>query len=656
MYNQIEPYAVTLLQVPQPICYSSLYIWYLKVLPIKNDRDGRLLPATHFFYSFVNPLSLERITRLPPLLTDLQSIQQTSGASLYYTTYTTSETVNELCGNFPGAGSEVPDEHTTFEVKSDPTLPDVTTIPTAPVTNPEFLTNTTFAPIKSVFEIVGTSIVSEDIPNDNDAYAYVSSPLISTPLTETKPKDCATGWEASTFEQKESDDSTDKHNRRLISNSNLDIEKVEAFFGVKMETKLKKLPTESAHTTAPWAAPYWPTYQDSINVVWSPGNPSASAKYAMAFGKNVTKFMDNISAKYGIDSRINARQCSESAQCAGTDIASNCSKREGESTGRCVPTWFGICHAWAGAAISEPEPECPVTHNGVTFQPLDLKGLVSVIYDDTKVGTVFTGARFRTGTTERDAYGRSKDPALRDMNPGFFHIVATNILGKLKSSFIVDVSAGREVWNQPVRGFKVFEQTAMSLKEAAQTFYGLEKYPWNEAAKSIVYVKTRLSWIVESYEDGPLVSSKKIDQYTNGMYYYYLLELNKKGLIVGGEWVYNSDVDHPDFMWLIRTKPAPDAVTSTGISYSEVSMLLKKAVKCSKSPSSSTGGNQNTTFPATEALGNVNPAIPLVNNTVDPNNQDRNNSSGNNPNVQGSNSQGGQIRTDSTNTSSSQTP
>ncbi|KAJ8509130.1 hypothetical protein ON010_g18799 [Phytophthora cinnamomi] len=242
--------------------------------------------------------------------------------------------------------------------------------------------------------------------------------------------------------------------------------------------------------------------------------------------------------------------------------------------------WFGICHAWAPAAILEAEPNCPVTHNGVTFQPLDIKALISSVYDGAGVGTVFTGARFNGGTDSTDEYGRHSNNAFRDLNPAYFHIASANLLGNLKATFVVDVTAGAEVWNQPVRGFKVYEQTSMTPKKAAQTFYGLQKYPWNAAAKKIVYVKSRLSWIVETYTDGGLVASGEINKYTTGKYYTYLLELDSAGNIIGGEWVYDSDEDHPDFLWLPKAKPAANTVTSVGLSYADVSMLLKKSAAC----------------------------------------------------------------------------
>nr|AAP70477.1 transglutaminase elicitor M81C [Phytophthora infestans] len=515
-------------------------------------------------------------------------LQQTAATSLFYDPETISGTDGTISGKFPARGAEVADQDCTFTVEVDPTLPDIATISTVPVTYPGLLANLTTVPSEPLFTKVGTAVLSEPIPAiDADQDSYVgkstSTPVtvpdtktgVSTPSIVKSATDCATGWEDSSTTQAKME-----KKRRLEANSNKDIAKLEAYFGTKMETTLKNLPTKAVHTPSPWAGPYWPTYQDSINVVWSQGQPSPAEKYAKAFGKDVTAFMDAVSKKNGIDSHSGRKKCTSKNDCASLTDGSECAIRPGKSSGYCIPTWFGICHAWAPAAILEAEPNCPVTYNGVTFQPMDLKALISSVYDGARVATVFTGARFNGGEDSTDEYGRHSSNAYRDLNPAYFHIANGNILGKLNSTYVADVTAGAEVWNQPVRGFKVYEQTKMSLKKAAQTFYGLQKYPWNSAAKSIVYVKSRLSWIFETYTDGGLVSSGAINQYTTGQYYHYLLELDSAGEIIGGEWVYGSDDDHPDFLWLPKAKPAANTVTSIGLSYADVSMLLQKSLSC----------------------------------------------------------------------------
>ncbi|KAI9982027.1 hypothetical protein PInf_009819 [Phytophthora infestans] len=526
-------------------------------------------------------------------------LQQTAATSLFYDPETISGTDGTISGKFPARGAEVADQDCTFTVEVDPTLPDIATISTVPVTYPGLLANLTTVPSEPLFTKVGTAVLSEPIPAiDADQDSYVgkstSTPVtvpdtktgVSTPSIVKSATDCATGWEDSSTTQAKME-----KKRRLEANSNKDIAKLEAYFGTSMETTLKNLPTKGVRTPSPWAGPYWPTYQDSINVQWSEGEASPAEKYAKAFGLDVTDFMNKVSEDNGIDSMSKRPKCTSNNDCANLTDGSGCGIRAGQTSGYCIPTWFGICHAWTPASILEAEPNCPVTHNGVTFHPMDLKALISDIYDGASVSTVFTGTRFNGGSDTVDEYGRHSSAAYRDLNPAFFHIITTNLIGKLNATFIADVTAGSEVWNQPVRGFKVFEQTEMSLEEGAQTFYGLEKYPWNAAAKSLVYVKMRFSWIFETYTDGGLVASGEVDKFTTGAYYTYLLEMDDDGKIIGGEWVYKSDEDHPDFIWFPKAKPAADTVTSIGLSYADVSMLLEKSVACSDSSASSTAGS-----------------------------------------------------------------
>ncbi|TYZ59502.1 hypothetical protein PybrP1_002705 [[Pythium] brassicae (nom. inval.)] len=175
-------------------------------------------------------------------------------------------------------------------------------------------------------------------------------------------------------------------------------------------------------------------------------------------------------------------------------------------------------------------------------------------------------------------FGRHPDPRYRDLGAGFFHLAVTNILGKLRKAFIVDVAAGREVWNQPVRSYQVLEETPMTLEQGALTHFGVNTYPFNAAATSLVYVVTRFSWVTEALEDGPLQLAQDLSRYTKSADYSYLLELNDDDEIIGGEWVDRSLSEHPDFMWLPQRTPSPDTVSRAGVSYTNVQQLLKASV------------------------------------------------------------------------------
>ncbi|KAG3195096.1 hypothetical protein PC128_g8774 [Phytophthora cactorum] len=539
---------------------------------------------------------------------DVETTATVSPSKTGVTTSTTSPSVDETSSSTTSKSGIT--AATTAPSTSSSSVAGSLTEETASTTSPSTKTGVTTA---STASTTSTSVAGS---SDVETTATVSPSKTGVTTSTTAPSvddaskeepNCATGWEEESSRKLRHSPMSGRglqekieKKRQLEANTNKDIAKLEAYFGTSMEMTLANLPTVGVHTPSPWPGPYWPTYQDGINVIWSAGEPSPAEKYATAFGLDVDDFMDKVSADNGIDSMSSHTVCSSDSDCSSLTDGSSCAIRAGKSSGYCIPTWYGICHAWAPAAMLEEEPKCAVTYNGVTFQPMDLKALISDVYDGASVSTVFTGTRFNGGTDSTDEYGRHSSDAYRDLNPAYFHVAASNLLGKLNATFVADVTAGSEVWNQPVRGFKVYEQTAMTLEEAASTFYGLEEYPWNAAAKSIVYVKTRLSWIFETYTDGGLVSSGKVDSYTTGAYYTYLLEMDDDGTIIGGEWVYDSDDDHPDFIWFPKATPAADTVTSIGLSYADVSMLLAKSVACEGSSSGSVDAGASASASASE--------------------------------------------------------
>ncbi|GAB9469143.1 Transglutaminase elicitor protein [Globisporangium polare] len=473
--------------------------------------------------------------------------------SIEYNPTTPGDTVC-LGPSHPAFGAYQPASSTiTAVIKVDPELPDVSSLTNVSVADPTLLANSTAT--HKVVELGRSLDDDDDDFTDDDITSYGSAP--------GKVSSAAYG-------------------RRNLEASSDDIRKLETFFKTKMETGLKKLPTKGVIIPAPWPSSYWPIYQDGINAVWSPGNASASEKYAKAYGLNVNQFTEAVSKSTGILSQSTRPACKADSDCSRLKDGSACGKRKGASSGYCIPTWFGICHAWSPAAILEPEPKCSVTQNGVTFQPFDIKALVTDIYDGAAVETVFTGVRYNGGNEAKDRWGRHTDAAYRDLGAGYFHIALTNIMGKFKKGFVVDVTAGAEVWNQPVRGFQVKEQRRFKPSEAAKNFYATSTYPFNTRAKSIVYVKTRMSWIVEAVEDGPLVETGRVDAYTTGADYTYLLELDASGNIIGGEWLWGSNDNHPDFLWFPTGTPALSSVTKTGLSYKNVKDLITRSSKCQK--------------------------------------------------------------------------
>ncbi|CAH0491680.1 unnamed protein product [Peronospora farinosa] len=499
---------------------------------------------------------------------------------------------------------EVPTKTCEYKSVPDLTLPDLSTIPSIDALYPDLLSNQSAIP-DAVYLKAGINVVISDYTDDLDAYTYATSgavpnlvtqgsSIVPATMTDTKsPTDCATGWDKPITLNTDNSivsgnmvEETTHVGRRLTENDNVQIVALEKYFHKKMVRILADLPTEASYKNTPWGGPYWAAYEDSINVnIFKTEYFPVSAKYATAFNLNVKDFMDKISKEEGIDQEFLGNTvktpCSTQETCNKLKDGSVCSKRKGQNSGYCFQMWWGMCNSWASAAILEPEPQCVVKYNNVSFRPIEIKALLTYVYERAQVDHVAAGARCSNLKEEKDEFGRSTSPCFNDMNPGFVHIAIANIIGLLGKTFIVDVEPGLPVWNHPLRGYKVLEQTKMSLEDAARNFYGRKQYPWNANAKSIVYMKTRVTWITEAKDDGPLVSTGAIDKFTKGNVLSYLLEMDDHGTIIGGEWLHKSLTDHPDFMWFPTRKPADKFVLKNGMRYDNVIKLLKKSVACS---------------------------------------------------------------------------
>ncbi|HIA01280.1 MAG TPA: hypothetical protein EYN66_05135, partial [Myxococcales bacterium] len=185
-----------------------------------------------------------------------------------------------------------------------------------------------------------------------------------------------------------------------------------------------------------------------------------------------------------------------------------------------------------------------------------------------------------------------------DTNAGTFHVVITNMLGIQKRAFVEDRTFDDQVWNQPVRSFEVTLNSEMSSKKANELIGvsdGSSSYKFNAGAVSYRHIKTTLKYISESnqHTDGNLEST--IDVYTHVDKYEYVLEMDKHGRIVGGEWVGTSKTAHPDFIWVPTQKKDVEVAKNssftpgTGITWADVKMLLEKSLE-EDEPTATPGG------------------------------------------------------------------
>ncbi len=224
------------------------------------------------------------------------------------------------------------------------------------------------------------------------------------------------------------------------------------------------LPLSGTTDITPWPGDYWPTYQDSINRRWDGSSSlSPAEKWEQAFGR--PGFAKFVSQQYGILANLSRKECTTYSDCTATKDGSSCAIPRGETKGRCIPTWWGICPGWAAAANSEQAPRHPVTKNGVTFYPGDIEALLSLLYAEGRPRVAFLSERCNERDLPTDLRGRIADAECRDMNPASYHVTAANMIGLRKKGFVVDHKAGYEVWNQPVRGFRVTNAVNNKLVE-----------------------------------------------------------------------------------------------------------------------------------------------------------------------------------------------
>lgn len=245
--------------------------------------------------------------------------------------------------------------------------------------------------------------------------------------------------------------------------------------------------------------------------------------------------------------------------------------------------WEGICHGWAQAAINFPEPE-PVTLTNqagikVPFGSSDVKALLAMHEAYNYKGEVFAFAGRRckvNGKVEGEGDDRDRpehrafpaaelanSPDCKDVNPGAFHVIISNMLGILGKGFVADIDRFNDVWNQPITSYKstiVGEEAVEPGMRAA----GVARRVRIKMA--MTYGEELKFYTPELAAAGNLnfVSKKPVTLTPHQKFltrnYEYILEINAAGNVVGGTWITST---RPDFMWMygrsktFKNGPAP---------------------------------------------------------------------------------------------------
>jgi hypothetical protein len=216
-----------------------------------------------------------------------------------------------------------------------------------------------------------------------------------------------------------------------------------AFVDATFVYEVDRLPLEGQTKIAPTPADYWPTYKDSVNVRWDGDELSPAEKYEKAFDKPGLAL--DLSRLSGIRAQTHRKECEKTEECSDLKDGSQCAIPRGETKGRCIPTWWGICPGWSAASYMELPPRRPVTRNGVTFYPGDLEALMALAYDRSRKPVKFIGGRCNLEDLPTDETGRVTAPECRDLNAGALHVIVANKLGLRHEGFVVERTASLQV-------------------------------------------------------------------------------------------------------------------------------------------------------------------------------------------------------------------
>lgn len=310
----------------------------------------------------------------------------------------------------------------------------------------------------------------------------------------------------------------------------------------------------------PWTDDYWPTYGGGISRRWQSKNPSRDYKAHMY------KMLDEESFS-AIPSAIDVGKLSPSEK---FDLYMDrydfpLTKQEQErmmesvdiETGK-IPSWFGLCHGLAPASLMEPEPGPMFKVKNakgieIPFYSSDVKALLSSIYANAGNTNRFLGTRCHLEDHELklDENGRVANLECRDVNPGAFHLVLAELLGNPDESkrqgFVIDLNVSSEVWNHAVVGYNVKQSDIVDYDPSHDPLKEFRAPGTARLAHIAIYVmyttysNPSLTPFVDAYQ-----------KYTKTAFFAYTLELDSRGVIIGGEW---KSRDRPDFIWMLKEKP-----------------------------------------------------------------------------------------------------
>jgi hypothetical protein len=222
--------------------------------------------------------------------------------------------------------------------------------------------------------------------------------------------------------------------------------------------------------------------------------------------------------------------------------------------------WAGMCDGMAMAAINLPRPKKAITlwsidgKNKIKFYPEDIKALGTLLFKQGRYPHLVIGQRCFEEPPTFSENGRYTKPECFNTNPGTFHIALANQIGRGRRSFVMDSTAGVEIWNFPILGYEFKYFNPQTFDHSAPTGaiipigeFTNDKFPNTRSPNTafVVGVEAKVNILKDRFPtfldfEGPEHNASSTETFK------YDLELDQNGNIIGGEWYTQ---EHPDFLW-----------------------------------------------------------------------------------------------------------
>ena len=288
------------------------------------------------------------------------------------------------------------------------------------------------------------------------------------------------------------------------------------------ETRYVLLPVFGQASSIPWTDTYWPRNKGGISHRWQTDEAHTY----------VSPTFDELRAMS--PEEINKLSPTEKYDIFAGNYDYTLTLRIKSGNKPTEAGWTGYCHGWTMASIhfEEPRPVTLTNADGitVTFGSSDIKALLTYFQGEV-VRTTYSKYEmpFKAEITTVGTLCGSSNPIDRgcvDSNPGAFHVVMANMLGKQGKAFGIDADNKYEKWNHPVHKFRSqnlgsFEPSVGASSEAVEELLIVSEVTYT--------IEIQPQWDMTNGTDKHADKTKA---------YAYTLELNKDGEIIGGQWVH----------------------------------------------------------------------------------------------------------------------